>query len=171
MGVKRGFSHWRKNTDFGVLENRMLRKPFRPKRENLAGHWREFRNDECLDMLWSPNIIRVIKSSMRCAGHLVRMEDRRSTYTVLILEGKGPLRRPRCRQDNIIKELQSSGKPWTGLIWHWLGTSGSLLPMQQWPSTFHKVREICLAEVLLAYKEGTRSIELLSLQSIIIGIS
>jgi hypothetical protein len=71
------------------------------------------------------------------------MEDRRSIYTVLIPEGKGPLGRTRCRQDNdIIKELKSFGKAWTGLIWHWLGTSGSLLPMYQRTSAFHKAREI-----------------------------
>jgi len=62
---------------------------------------------------------------MRWAGHVVGMEDRRSTYIVLISEG-----RSRRRQDTIIKELKSSGKPWTGPIWHWLGTSDSLLPMQ-----------------------------------------
>ena len=162
MGVKRGFSHWRKNTDFGVLENGVLRKIFRPKRENLARHCRECGNEKCLDVLWSPNIIPVIKSSKRWAGHVARIEDRRSTYTVLIPEGKGPLGRPRRRQDNdIIEELKSSGKAWNGLIWHWLGTSGRLLPMQQWTSAFHQVREIWLAEELLAYKEGPRSMELI----------
>jgi hypothetical protein len=60
---------------------------------------------------------------------VARMEDRRSTHKDLTPEGKGPLGRPRRRQDNdIIKELKSSVKVWTGLIWHWLG---SLLSMQQ----------------------------------------
>ena len=147
MGVKRGLPHWRKNTDFGALKNRVLRKIFRPQRENLTGHCRKCHNEECHNLLCSPNIIRVIKSDMRWAGHVARMKYSRSTYPVLIHEGMGPLGRHRRRWDNdIIKELQSSGKAWTGLFWHWdraaTCPSGSPMTMEQRTRLFYKVQEI-----------------------------
>jgi hypothetical protein len=42
---------------------------------------------------------------MRCAGHVVRVGERRVTYRVLIgkNEGKRSLGRPRCRWENVTK--------------------------------------------------------------------
>jgi len=45
-----------------VLENRVLRRIFGPKRDEVTGKWRKLHNEEYTDMYFSPNIIRVIKS-------------------------------------------------------------------------------------------------------------
>ena len=45
-----------------VFENRVLRKVFGPKRDEVAGEWRKLHNEELNDLYSSPNIIRVIKS-------------------------------------------------------------------------------------------------------------
>ena len=63
-----------------VFENRMLRRIFGPKRDEVAGEWRQLHN-ELNDLYSSPNIVRVIKSSrVRWAGHVARM-GRVEVYT------------------------------------------------------------------------------------------
>jgi hypothetical protein len=60
-----------------VFENRVLRRIFGPKRDEVTGEWREFYNEELRDLYSSPSIIRIIKSrSMRWAGHGARMGRR-----------------------------------------------------------------------------------------------
>jgi hypothetical protein len=45
-----------------VFENRVLRRIFRPRREEVAGGWRRLHNEELHELCVSPNIIRMIKS-------------------------------------------------------------------------------------------------------------
>jgi hypothetical protein len=66
-----------------VLENRVLRRIFGPKREEVAGDWRTLHNEELYNLYSSPNVIGVIISRrMRWAGHVVHMGRMRNVYSV-----------------------------------------------------------------------------------------
>jgi hypothetical protein len=57
-----------------VFENRVLRRIFEPKRDEVTGDWRKLHNEELHNLYSSPN--RMIKSRMRWAGHVARMGRR-----------------------------------------------------------------------------------------------
>jgi hypothetical protein len=87
----------RRLREFG---NRVLRRVFGPKRDEVTGKWRKLHNGELNDLYSLPNIVRVAKSRrMRWAGHVARMGEDRGVHRVLVekLEGKRPLGRPRHR--------------------------------------------------------------------------
>ena len=95
-----------------MLENRVLRRIFRPKWDEVTGEWR-LHNEELNNLYFSLNIFRVTQSrSLRRAGHVARMGERRSAYKVLVgkPEGKGLLGRLRGRwEDNFKIDLQEVG--------------------------------------------------------------
>jgi hypothetical protein len=96
-----------------VFENRVLRKVFGPKRDEVTGEWRKLHNEEMNDLYSLPNIVRVVKSRrMRWAGHVARMGEARDVHRVLVgrPEEKSPLGKPRRRwEDNIKMHLQKVG--------------------------------------------------------------
>jgi hypothetical protein len=61
MGVKLCVSQWEEHR-LRMLENRVLRKIFTSKWEELTGHWRKLHSEELHDLYSLPNIIQVIKS-------------------------------------------------------------------------------------------------------------
>jgi len=97
-----------------VFENRVLRRVFGPKKDEVTGEWRKMHNEELNDLYSLPNIVRVVKlRRMRWAGHVARMGEDRGVHRVLVgkPEGKRPLGRPRCRwEDNIKMDLQEVGE-------------------------------------------------------------
>ena len=76
-----------------MFENRVLRRAFGPKRDEVTVEWRKLHNEDFSDLYSLPNIVRVV-------------------YRVLVgkPEGKRPLGRPRRRWgDNIKMDLQEVG--------------------------------------------------------------
>jgi hypothetical protein len=105
-----------------VYENRVLRRMFGSKMDEVTVEWRKLHNEELNNLYSPPTIVRVIKSRrMRWPGHVARMGKGRGVYRTLVgkPEGKRPLGRPRSRWENNIKtDLQEVGWGiWTGLSW------------------------------------------------------
>jgi hypothetical protein len=106
-----------------VTENRVLRRVFGPKRDEVTGQWRKLHNEELCDLYSFPNMVWVVKPRrIRWVGHVVRMGEGRSVHRVLVgkPEGMRLVGRPtrRC-EDNIKMELQEVGggcEDWMELV-------------------------------------------------------
>ncbi|KAJ4436544.1 hypothetical protein ANN_16575 [Periplaneta americana] len=105
-----------------VFENKVLRKIFGAKRDEVTGEWRKLHNAELHALYPSPDIIRnITPRRLRWPGHVARMGESRNAYRVLVgrPEGKRPLGRPRRRwEDNIKMELREvgyDGRDWINL--------------------------------------------------------
>jgi len=96
-----------------VFENRVLRRIFGPKWDEVTGEWRKLHNEELNDLRSSLSIFWVVKSRRtRWVGHVSHMGESKDIYRVLVekTEGKTPLGRPRHRwEDNIKMDLQEVG--------------------------------------------------------------
>ena len=115
-----------------LFENRVLRRIFGPRRDEVTGEWRRLHNVELNDLYCSRNIERLIKSSrMRWAGHVARMGEERVVYRVLVgkLEGRRLLGRPRRRWAVILERISRRWDMyiWIGLGWPRIQTGGGRL--------------------------------------------
>jgi hypothetical protein len=113
-----------------VFENRVLRRIFGPKRDEMTGGWRKLHNEELRNLYSLPSINIMIKTR-RWAGNVARIGETRNAHMIVVgkSEEKRSLGRPRrtCvvnikmileRQDGVIR---------SGLILLRIGTSGGLL--------------------------------------------
>jgi len=104
-----------------LFEKKALRRIFGPWRDEVTEEWRRLHKEELNDLYSSPNIVQVIKSIMRWAGHVAPMGEERGVYRVLVgkPEARRPLGRPRRRcVDNIRMDLLEVGcgyMDWIGL--------------------------------------------------------
>jgi len=96
-----------------VFENRVLRRVFGPRRDEVTEEGRKLHKEELGDLYSLPNIVRVVKSRrMGWVGHVARMGEGRGVYRVLVgkPEGQRTLGRPRRRwEDNIKMYLHEVG--------------------------------------------------------------
>jgi hypothetical protein len=102
-----------------VFGNRVLRRIFGPRREEVTGEWGKLHNKELRDFYSSPSIVRIIKSRrMKWAGQVARMGEKRNVYRLLVgkPEGKRPLgRQRRWWVNNIRMDLGEVG--WGDVDW------------------------------------------------------
>jgi hypothetical protein len=102
-------AHIEGGTRLRVFENRVLRRIFGPKRDDVMGDWIKLHKEDLNDLYCSPNIVRGIKERIRWVWHVAGLEERRSIYRVLVEKPKGkrPLERPRRKwEDNIKMDFQ-----------------------------------------------------------------
>jgi hypothetical protein len=96
-----------------VFENRVLRRNFRPKRDEVREK-EKFYNEEL-------HIMNMNKSRIRQMGYVASMVNIRNTYKILVesLNGRDPLERSRCKwEDEIntdLKETVCEGLEWVHL--------------------------------------------------------
>jgi hypothetical protein len=124
----------------GLFHNRVLRRIFGPKRDEVTGEWRKLHNEELRDLYSSPSIIRITMARrMIWTGHVARMGERRNAYRLLVgkPEGRRPLGRPRHRWlDNIRMDHVEVGwgdVDWIGLAedrGRWRALVNSVLNLQ-----------------------------------------
>jgi hypothetical protein len=73
-----------------LFENRVLRRTFGPKRDEVTGEWSKLCNEELDDLYSSPNIVRVRKlRRMRWVEHVAHMAEGRSVYRVWVGKPEG----------------------------------------------------------------------------------
>jgi hypothetical protein len=104
-----------------VFENRVLRRIFGSKRDEVTGEWRKVHKQKLHDLTARPILCGYKSRRMRWAGHVARMGTESGAYRVLVgkPEGKRSLGRPRRRWEDNIKmdflEVGCGGMDWIGL--------------------------------------------------------
>jgi hypothetical protein len=100
-----------------VFENKVLRRIFGPRGDEVTGGLRKLHNEELHNVYSSPSTIRMVKlRKMRWAGHVARMGEQRNAYRILVgnTERKRLLERPKQMWvDNIKIDLREIS--WDGM--------------------------------------------------------
>jgi hypothetical protein len=101
-----------------VFENRVLRRIFGPKRDEVTGCWRKIHNEKLHNLYSYPGIIRMIKSR-RVLGRACSTHEKKMTANRILMgtpEGKRQIGRSRRRWvDNIKTNFRDTG--WGGMDW------------------------------------------------------
>jgi hypothetical protein len=127
-GCETWFLKLREEHRLRVLENRVLRRIFGPKRDEATGEWRKLHNGELHNLYSSPDIITQIKSKrMRWVGHVARMGEGRNVYRVLVGKPEGKDQGVDGRMGSKWTLERLVGGVWSGFTWLRIGTVGGLL--------------------------------------------
>jgi hypothetical protein len=89
VGAKLGLLTLREEHRLRVFENRVLRRIYGPKRDEVKEGWRKLHNEELRNLFSLPSIIRMIKTrKMRWAGHVAGMR-KKNAYRILVRKPEG----------------------------------------------------------------------------------
>jgi hypothetical protein len=120
-----------------VFENRVLRRIFGPKRDEVTGEWRKLYNEELHDLYSSPSIKIIKARRMRWSGHVAQMGEKKNAYRLLVgkPEENRLLGRPRRRWvDNSMMnllEVRWGDVDWIGLAQdRWRALANSVLNLR-----------------------------------------
>jgi hypothetical protein len=110
-----------------MFENRVLRRIFGPKRDEVTGGWRKFHNEELHKSYSSPSIIRMTTSRrMKWPEHVARRGEKRNAYTILVGKPRDHWEDQDVDGWTILKWIleRQDGMIWIELIWLRTGVSG-----------------------------------------------
>jgi hypothetical protein len=95
-----------------VFENKVVRRVFGPKRDEVTGEWRKLHDEELHDLNSSPSIIRIMMSRRtRWAEHVARMGEKKNMYRLLVGRPEG---KKATRMDLV--EVGWGDVDWIGLV-------------------------------------------------------
>jgi hypothetical protein len=108
-----------------VLKNRVPRREFEPKRDEVTGEWRKLHNEELNDLYFTPNFSPFGKSNQgdgRCTQHVWARKEVHTGYCWGNVEERGHLEDPTVDRRIILKWIfrmwYKGGMDWIDLVQH-----------------------------------------------------